>query len=100
MDTLGKRMALAVCKMAGAAASGATRMCFQTTGSHVVILADSDCRGGPRLLAEGKAFTSEMYDAAEKCGAAARGILLRVMRSKRVLAAGVVLSVLPWWAPR
>ena len=50
--------------------------------------------GAPQLLAVGKAFT------AEKCGAAARGMLLRVMRSKRVLAAAVVLSVLLWWAPR
>ena len=94
VDTLGIRMALAVCKMAEATASGATRMCFQTTGSHVAILADSDSRRGPQLLAVGKAFT------AEKCGAAARGMLLRVMRSKRVLAAAVVLSVLLWWAPR
>ncbi len=43
----------------------------------------------------GKAFTSEMCGAAEKCDAAARGILPRVMRSKRVLAAADLLSVLP-----
>ena len=95
VDTLGKRMALTVCKMAGATASGATRMCLQTTGSHVAVLVDSESRGGLQLLAVGKAVTSEVCDTAEECGAAARGNLLSVMRSKRVLAAGVVLSVLP-----
>ena len=100
VDTLGIRMALAVCKMAEATASGVTRMCFQTTGSHVAILADSDSRRGPQLLAVGKAFTAEKCGAADTYGAAARGMLLRVMRSKRVLAAAVVQSVLLWWASR